>query len=174
MKTSPPKTIGNHVLIAMDTTPESLSLVRSVASALPNPAQTRVTLFHYLMPLLWEHGGDDSDPAAQRELERELKQLRRSEAEVEAKTDRYFDQATAILQQAGVPASHVDTKMDWDERDVAHAVLAELRAGVYSTVIVGQGHSNLFDRLFGRSLQDFLESEAHGVAVWAVESEEKV
>lgn len=165
---TPPETVGERLLIAMDNTPAALDLVRAVAAHLPDPPHTHVTLFHYLPPLLWEHGGDDTNPAARQELEHELEQVQLMEEREEEATDRYFHQAATILQRAGVPTNHIQTKIDGDAADAAHSVLAEVRSGGYSAVVVGQGHASILDRLLGLSLVDVLHKQAGEVTVWAL------
>ena len=168
MSPTPPETIGDRLLIAMDDTPAALELVRAATTHLSDPLHTSVTLFHYLTPLLWEHGGDDTNPEARQELEQELEQVQLDDEQEETEIERYFQQAAALLQKAGVPANQIQTKLNGDAADAAHAVLTELGSGSYSAVVVGLGHASGFERLLGLSLADVVRKEAKGTTVWAV------
>ncbi len=148
----------------------SLRLVQSVAHQLADPAHTRLTLFHYLEPVYWEHGGVNR-PEEAKELRRQEQEWLTCERDQEVITSRYFQQARSILRRAGVPAGNIRTKMTWDTNNVAEAALAELKAGDYTTVVIGRHHHSLFERLLGGDLADILERhEKQQVAVWSVET----
>ncbi len=170
MSEQPPVNLGNNVLIALSNQSASLRLVQTVARQLADPARTRITLFHYLDPIYWEHGGV-SRPEDREELRQQEQQWLASEYNQEVITSRYFQQARSILYRAGVPAGNIRTKMTWETNDVAEAILAELNAGDYTTVVVGHHHHSLFDRLLGGDLADILERhERQQVAIWSVET----
>lgn len=169
MTQQPPTNLGNNLLIAMSNTSASLKLVEHVARHLPDPPHTRITLMHYLQPTMWEHGGDVESPEKLKEiLETEDQQFQNEERE-EERTERYFDQATAILQQNGVPEANIQTTIDWDDRDVAAAILDELHSGRYTAVAVGQHHHDILDRLLGGSLADTLRRHTENVALWTIQ-----
>ncbi len=170
MSEQPPVNLGNDVLIALSNQNVSMRLVQMVAHQLADPARTWITLFHYLEPIYWEHGGVNR-PEDRAELRQQEQQWLASEHDQEVITSRYFQQARSILYRAGVPAANIRTKMAWDTNDVAEAILAELKAGDYTTVVVGRHHHSLFDRLLGGDLADILERhEKQQVAVWSVET----
>ncbi len=170
MSEQPPANLGNNVLIAMSDRSASLRLVQTVAHQLADPAHTRITLFHYLEPIYWEHGGVNRPEEAE-ELRRQEQEWLTCERDQEVITSRYFQQARSILRRAGVPAGSIRTKMTWDTNNVAEAALAELKAGDYTTVVIGRHHRSLFDRLLGGDLANILERhEKQQVAVWSVET----
>ncbi|MCB0105994.1 MAG: universal stress protein [Caldilineaceae bacterium] len=166
--------IGNRILIAMSNRPDALELVRTVADHLRSPAATHVTLMHYLLPMGWEHGGDDS-PAAVAEHKRIEALAAQNEEEAEAQEESNFAKAQAILEAAGVPATQIKTSERWDSTDAAHAVLDELRQGVYTTVVVGEHHHNFLDALFGTSMTEFLQRHVgNKLTVWSIPQAERV
>ena len=159
---------GNRLLVALSNSPSAVSLVRTVANNLADPEQTHITLMHYLLPVGWEHGGDDS-PEAEAQRIRIEKVARQNEEYAEEKEERYFDRARQILEEAGVPTTQIKTNTRWDSMDAAHAVLDELRNGSYSAVVIGQHHHNLLDSLLGTSMADFLQKHVqNSIAIWAV------
>ncbi|MEZ4617538.1 MAG: universal stress protein [Caldilineaceae bacterium] len=163
--------IGNHILIAMSNTPAALELAQTVARNLDYPKNVHVTLMHYLLPVGWEHGGDDS-PEAEAEREHIEAIARHNERAAEEQEERNFDKAKAILEAAGVPGNQIKTSERWDTVDAAHAVLDELRHGVYSTVVVGQHHHTFLDALFGTSMADYLQHHiGNKVAIWSIPQE---
>ncbi len=168
MSEQPPVNLGNKVLIALSNRSASLRLVQMVAHRLADPVHTRVTLFHYLEPIYWEHGGINRPEDAE-ELRQQEHEWLASEHDQEVITSRYFQQARSILYRAGVPGGNIRTKMTWDTNNVAEAALAELKAGDYTTVVIGRHHHSLVDRLLGGDLADILEHrEKQEVAVWCV------
>ncbi len=170
MSEQPPVSLGNQVLIALSNRSASIRLVQIVVHHLADPAHTRITLFHYLEPIYWEHGGVNC-PEDEEDLRQQEKQWLASEHDQEVITSRYFQQARSILFRGGVPAGNIRAKMTWDTNDVAAAILAELKAGDYTTVVIGRHHHSLFDRLLGGDLADILERhEKHQVAVWSVDT----
>ncbi len=172
MSEQPPVSLGNNILIALSNRNASLRLVQRVAHQLADPAHTQITLFHYLEPIYWEHGGINR-PEDIEELHQQEQHWLTREHDQEVITSRYFQQARSILRRAGVPAGNIHTKMTWDTNDVAEAILAELKASNYTTVVVGRYHHSLFDRLLGGDFADILERhEKHQVAVWSVETAE--
>ena len=113
----------------------------------------------------------DLSPEEAEELRRQEQEWLACEHDQEVITSRYFQQARSILYRAGVPAGNIRAKMTWDTNNVAEAALAELKAGVYTTIVVGRHHHSLFDRLLGGDLADILERhEKQQVAVWSVEA----
>lgn len=158
---------GNRLLIAISNHPAALDLVRTVACNLSEPEQAHITLMHYLVPITWEHGGDDSPQAEAERLHIE-EIARQNEEYVEEKEDWYFDHARQLLEKAGVPAKQIKTCERWDAMDAAHAVLDDLRSGNFSTVVIGQHHHNLLDSLLGTSMASFLQKHSEGVQIWSV------
>ncbi len=170
MSEQPPVSLGNHVLIALSNRSASLRLVQVVAHHLADPAHTRITLFHYLEPIYWEHGGVNHPEDAE-ELHQQEREWLTSEHDQEVITSRYFQQARSILYRAGVPAGNIRAQTTWDTNNVAEAVLAELKVGDYTTVVIGRHHHSLVDRVLGGDLADSLERhEKQQVAVWSVET----
>ncbi len=168
MSEQPPVNLGNNVLIALSNRSASLRLVQLVARRITNPAQTRITLFHYLEPIYWEHGGIDRPEEAE-ELRQQAQEWLAHEHDQEVITSRYFQQARSILYRAGIPAGNIRAKMTWDTNNAAEAILTELKAGDYTTVVIGRHHHSLVDRLLGGDLADVLERhEKEQVAVWCV------
>ena len=162
------ETIGNRLLIAMSNRPAALDLVRIVANELPDPKATHVTLMHYLLPMGWEHGGDDS-PEAIAERKRIEAIEAQNEEKAEEQEEQFFAEAQTILEEAGVPASQIQTSERWDSADAAHAVLDELKAGRYSTIVVGEHHDTFLDALFGTSMNEFLQRHVgNQVTIWSI------
>ncbi len=170
MSEQPPVSLGHNILIALSNRNASLRLIQRVAHQLADPARTRITLFHYLEPIYWEHGGVNRPEDAE-ELQRQEQHWLAYEHDQEVITSRYFQQARSILSRAGVPANNICARMTWDTNDVAEALIAELKSGDYTTVVVGRHHHSLFERLWGGDLAAILERhEKYQVAVWSVDT----
>ena len=164
MSEQPPVNLGHNVLIALSNRSTSLRLVQVVARRITDPAHTQITLFHYLESIYWEHGGINREGWRQ-----QAQEWLACEHDQEVITSRYFQQARSILYRAGVPAGNIGARMTWDTNNAAEAILAELKAGDYTTVVIGRHHHSLVDRLLGGDLADVLERyEEPPVAVWCV------
>ncbi|MEZ4680277.1 MAG: hypothetical protein R2932_39265 [Caldilineaceae bacterium] len=83
-----------------------------MARNLDYPKNVHVTLMHYLLPVGWEHGGDDS-PEAEAEREHIEAIARHNERAAEEQEERNFDKAKAILEAAGVPGNQIKTSERW-------------------------------------------------------------
>jgi transketolase len=161
-----PANLGNSLLVAIDDTPISLTTIKEIAASLPDPEHTDVTLMHYLAPVYWEYGGDDLATAQILEKAAWI-----NEYKEEQQTERYFAQAESILAAAGVTASHIHVKEEWDAADVAEAILQELQEGAYTTVVIGQHHQHYLAELLGRDLASILRKHTEHTIVWAIENE---
>ncbi|MEZ4837441.1 MAG: universal stress protein [Caldilineaceae bacterium] len=166
--------LGTNILIALGDRPTSLDLVRSVAGAIHAPKQTRITLMHYLMPIYWEHGGEENDPQALKERLQEELQVEEDEEDEEQRAQKHFAKAQAILQKVGVPAANVRTELAWEEVDAAHAVLDELKRGEYTSVIIGEHDTDFLTRLIDPPMAEIIRRHAGDVTVWTVPTAEEV
>jgi nucleotide-binding universal stress UspA family protein len=164
----PQAKLGNKLLIAMNNTHASLTTVRAVAGQLSDPAHTEIKLMHYIAPIMWEYGGGDSSWALE-ELRREEEQIAEREHREEQSANHYFEEARSILQNVGVPSSHIHTEIAWEGWDVPDAIRKELAAGNYSMVVIGRHHHNTLKRLLGLSLADVLRRHVGDITVWVVE-----
>jgi hypothetical protein len=162
-----PADLGKSLLIAMDDTPGSLAMLGAAVHQLPDLAHTKVTLMHYLAPVYWEYGGGSPETAHYLD-----EQAREREEDEEALTLEYFDQAKAILQDAGVAPDQIVTKEDWSADDVTDAVLQELRSGTYTGVVVGREHHDALARVLHLDLAHALRRHTDNVAVWVVDTTE--
>jgi hypothetical protein len=160
---NPPEGLGKDLLIAVDDTPGSLEMIRAVASALPDPEHTQITLMHYLAPVFWEYGG--GNPEAARYLDEQAHEKEHAEQRL---TQRYFDKATSILAGEGVNPDHVRTEMNWSADNVAQAILSELQAGKYSGVVIGQDHHHALSRMLHLDPAHVLRRHAENIIVWVV------
>jgi nucleotide-binding universal stress UspA family protein len=165
-----PKNLGDRLLIALSDTPESLEMLRQVAKNLPNPANTFITLMHYLAPIYWEHGGVES-PEDLEQIRHEEERIEEAEIEEEQETEHYFERARTILERAGVPSQQIDATVHYDENSAAEAVLTELKDGAYTGVIMGAEHHTKLLGLLGGPVTDVLRKHDPNVVVWVVEVE---
>lgn len=160
-----PANLGNNLLVAMDDSPVTLTTIEQIGRRLPEPARTEVTLMHFLSPVYWEYGGGDLATAGLLEQAAWLQ-----ERQEEKLTEAYFAQAREILANAGVSATHIHTKEEWNAADVANAILQELQQGAFTAVVIGQHHHTLLSDLFGGDLASVLNEHAPGIVVWTIET----
>jgi hypothetical protein len=160
-----PVDLGNSLLVAMDDKPLGLATVEQIARWLPDPTRTEVTLMHYLSPVYWEYGGGDMGTAKILEQEAWTQEL-----EEQHLTETYFAEAQDILRNAGVAATHIHAKEEWDADDVADAILSELQQGAFTAVVIGQHHHNSLAELFGYDLASILHKHDAGIVVWTIET----
>lgn len=164
---APPK-LGESILIVMDNCPACLDMLKLVISRLPRLNERFFTLLHCCPYLYWEHGGAD-DPDNQRYLET----VEQAEAEEFRQTQQYFEQASAVLQAAGVPKSHIRTQATTEASSPLEAVMAELRQHEHTGVIISSRHADVINRLRGQGVTDMFRRRMN-VAVWALETETPV
>ena len=162
-----PADLGNHLLVAMNDDQDSLDLVRRVAQCLPDPAETEITLIHYLAPMVWATGvGDINDALLAYDWD-EIAKLEKMEADI---TEEIFAQAREVLQEAGVATVHIHAKTTpVPYPSVTREVLEALEEGLYSAVVVGRHHHNALTRLLRRDPGAAISKRARGVTVWVVE-----
>ena len=167
-----PENLGKNLLIAMGNSPASLRLVQIVADTVPDLAETKITLMHYLTAVYWEHGGIDT--------RQDLRVLRAEEDEVwqeehaeQITTRRYFEEARSILIAAGIPQEHIHTKYAYEENDVTEAILDTLKAGHYSAVIVGKHHHDYLERALKFNFTAIMHRHEANIMVWVVDDEQQ-
>lgn len=160
--------LGKHLLVAMGNTPASLTMIRTIAAELSDLSDNRITLMHYMTPIFWEHGGDHS-PEGLAEIRREEEQWEAREHEAEQAADSYFELARSILEKAGVPPDHIETKLCWEGDDVCDAIQNELADGHYSSVVVGQHHHGILSRLLHNTVADIISRRAGDIPIWVVD-----
>ncbi len=165
-----PENLGNSLLIAMSNTPESLALIRAVATWVPGLAHKTITLIHYITPVYWEHGGASS-PAEVEMIRKEEEQIWESEHNRITLTQSYFEQARFILQDAGVHPKQIQTKIVYEGESVADTILIQLKEGYYTGVIIGSHHHKTLFGLLNNSLADVIHRHAEYVQVWAIDLE---
>ena len=162
--TAPPQ-LGPNVLVILDKSPGFLDALRSVAASLPYIPHTLFTLFCCCPTRYWEHGGAD-DPDVKRQLEDAWKA-----AEKEFDLARHcLNQARSVLQDAGVPDSHICTRISTEQDSLIAATTAEVRAGHYSGVIVHRTHDDIVNRLLQKGVTDRFRRLPE-VEVWAIDTE---
>lgn len=160
-----PANLGNNLLVAMDDSPGSMTMIRELASLLPDPTHTEVTLMHYLAPVYWEYGGGNQETATL--LEKQVWEWERNEEQL---TEQYFEKAQDVLQHSGVAATQIHAKENWDARDVANAILCELEQRAYTAVVIGQHHRSILDRLLSLDLATTLRNHTNeDTVVWVLE-----
>jgi hypothetical protein len=157
--------LGDNLLVVMDNCPACLEMLGAVASNLPRLNHRYFTLLHCCPAIYWEHGGG-TDP----ETRHEIDAVWESEEDEYSLTRQYFDQACHILQQAGVPPSHILTTAAVDNNSVIDATMAELRRGKYTGVIVSSDHHDIINRLHARGLTDIFR-RIPKVAAWEIDNE---
>ncbi|MFL7840255.1 MAG: transketolase [Candidatus Promineifilaceae bacterium] len=160
-----PANLGNSLLVAVDDTTSSLAMIVQLALSLPDPAKIEATLMHYLSPVYWEYGGGDSATANILEHEALAQELAEQHL-----TATYFAQAREILENAGVAATHIHVKEEWDANDVAGAILSELQQGAFTAIVIGRHHHNSLARLFGLDLAAILHKHAPDIVIWTIET----
>ena len=161
-RTAPPR-LGLNVLIVMDRSPGFLEALRGAAACLPQIAHMTFTLLCCCPMRYWEHGGADS-PEAKDEIERAS---RRQDEALDC-AERCLNQASAILEQAGVPARHILTRIVTTQDSYVAAAMHELNQGQYSGVIVSRYHEDLINRLQRRGVTDIFR-RIPNVEVWALD-----
>jgi transaldolase/glucose-6-phosphate isomerase len=164
-----PDDIGRNLLIAMDDMPESIAMVRIVAHQLPNPSEVKVTLMHYIAPIFWEYDASPS-PEKQEAIHKEIDKFWKEERELHARTMSYFDRAKIILQDVGVLADQIETRIYLDENFARDAILDELKRGAYSTVVVGGHHNHSLFHILDSSIAGYIQRHARDIQVWIVEA----
>lgn len=147
-RTAPPR-LGLNVLVVVDRSPGFFDALRSAVVSFPELAHTIFTVFCCCPMRYWEHGGADN-PQVKTDIERAWKQ---QDEELDC-AERCMSQARAILEGAGVPASHIFTKVATEAESYLEAAMHELNQGQYSGVVVSRYHDDLVNRLRRRGVTD--------------------
>jgi K+-sensing histidine kinase KdpD len=82
-----------------------------------------------------------------------------------------FAHATAILQEAGVPAQVVEMQISTSigGQDVVPEILAAARAGQHGTFVVGREAFSWLQERFHHHVGDELIRQGQGLTIWVVE-----
>jgi hypothetical protein len=151
-QTVPPR-LGQNILVIMENTPVFLDALRDTVAGLPEIDLKSFMLLYCCPVVYWEHGGGD-DPQTQQQVQ-QVWEARRKEFDL---TKQYLKKAAAILQDAGVPASSISTRIATDRNTPAAAVIAEMQQNWYSGVITGTRCPDIVSRLERRGLTDRFRS----------------
>lgn len=158
-----PPQLGHNVLVVMDSVPGFLDALRSTIVSLPQVTQTFFTLLCCHPTHYWEHGGAD-DP----EVEQQIENVWQTEDQEFDHAKHCLDQASAILQDAGVPASHISTKTSIDDDSLIAATMHELKRGQYSGVIISRYHDDIVNRLLRTGVTDMFR-HIPKMQVWPID-----
>lgn len=140
--------LGQNVLVVMESAPRFLDTLRSVVVTIPQVSEKFFTLIGCCPPRYWEHGGADNP-----EVREEIANAWREELAEAHHAEECMARAQAVLEAAGVPKSHVSTKLAVDA-EVTPAIMRELRACRYTGVIVSRYHGDLINRLMKKGVTD--------------------
>lgn len=160
---------NERILIAIGGRPEDRRLIDAIIQQIHAPQQTWITLIHYMVPLYWEHGVIPDEPEGLEELNAEEAQMETDEEAAAEEAKAHLSALRNTLIKAGIPAEHIQERLDWDAPDTAQALLRELREGAYTVLAVGKHHHDFLTRFLHQSLADYLRKHApEGVTVWVV------
>jgi hypothetical protein len=163
MTTIPPG-LGNSLLILMSDTPASLAMIRNVLRQLADPPRARITLAHYLEPLLWRTADLKTILAWQEWFEQQDDLLNVSQPDPDLPS--YFDRARGTLVQTGIVPEQIHVDMVWHNLDTINMRLAHLGRGDYSGVVIVRHHYDLLFNLLGSTLRQMLEPYGHQITLW--------
>jgi hypothetical protein len=158
-----PTHLGQNILIVMESTPSFLDALRTFVVSLPQVTDTFFTLLCCHPTQYWEHGGADN-PEVQEQIEKAWK----AEDEEFDRAKICLDQARAILQDAGIPVSHILTKTALEVDSLVTATMHELSQRHYTGVIVSRYHTDIVNRLLRKGLTDIFRAIPQ-VEVWALD-----
>jgi hypothetical protein len=157
-----PPELGQSILIVMDTHPDSLEMIKTAMTYLPDLVHRSFTLLFCSFPRYWEHSGSE-DP----EVQHEIDAVWDEEEHEFARIDEYMETAKSLLIAAGVPHYHIFTRRAFLHESLIYAALMELKQCQYSGVIVNNYHEELVNRLRARGLTDLFRYIPK-VTVWAI------
>ena len=161
-----PPYLGQKVLLVMDSVPGFLDALRSAIVSLPQITQSFFTLLCWHPAHYWEHGGADNP-----EVRQQIENVWRAKDEEYDRAEHCLDQARAILQDAGVPVSHIITKTSIDEDSLIAATMHELKRRNYTGVVISRYHDDIVNRLLRKGLTDMFR-KIPKVEVWAVDTDQ--
>jgi len=153
---------NNRVLLAMDASEGSMRAVSHI-SAFLGGTDAEVTLFHVIRsvyPTPFDSVSEESEAA---KLEALVIESREKRAIMEA-----FQEASQILQKAGVRADHIAKKVVSGVATRSGAIAAQAMVGGYSTIVMGRrGHSRVGEFHMGRVTNKVIQLTSEA-AVWLV------
>ena len=133
----------------MDHVPGFLDALQAVVSTFPDITYKSFTLLCCCPTRYWEHGGADGpDVRSAIDAVRDVREAQHRRIE------HCLEQARAMLQNAGVPASHILSKTETGVDSLMAATMAEVRDHFYSGVIITSYHDDIVNRLRGGGLTD--------------------
>ena len=159
--------LGQHILVVIDHSSGYFDALHMTISRLPKITHTFFTLLCCCPTHYWGHGGEDTP-----ELKRYIESLRKEAEEEFNLAKRCLDRGKAMLQDAGVPPSHILTKTSTEDSLTA-ATMAELRQGQFSGVIVSLFQYDIVNRLHGRGITDIFR-QLPQVEVWAIDTKKAI
>ena len=159
-----PPHLGQNVLVVLDSIPGFLDTLRSATESLPHMAHTSFTLLCCHPTTYWEHSGADNPEAAA-----QIEDTWQAEDTAFNRAQDCLDQARAILQDAGVPDTHIITKTPLDKDSIIAATMHELKRYPYTGVILSRYHDDIINRLLRKGLTDIFR-KLPNVQVWPIDS----
>lgn len=157
--------MGDDILVVMDNCPTCIDMLRRVCSRLNQLDRKYFTLLHCCPAIYWEHGGN-----ADANMQQQIDAVWQAEEAEFNQTQYFFEQAKQVLQEAGVPASHIYTTTASNKRGLLDATMSELKLKTYSGVIISSIHTDIINRLYGRGVTDIFR-RLPKVTVWPIDTE---
>ncbi len=143
------------VLIGVDDTATSLRAVQYAGHVLGEVPEARCCLLHVY-------------PSPPPDYYRNGATLAQWQAERQERGRKIVAKATAVLQEAGIPASAITTDLRMADTTLSQTILQVQDEGAYGTVVVGRrGLSKAEEFLFG-SISSALVHHCEGCTIWVV------
>lgn len=160
------KRLGQNILVVIDSSAGYLDILRAATTHLPQIDSKFFTLLccYPTHNWYWEHGGADNPEAKQ-----ELEDVWNEEDKVLNRAEHCLNECRAILQAAGVPASHIFTRISDTEGGVVPATMHELKQSDYTGVIVSSYQQDIVNRLRRIGITDLFR-RLPKVEVWAIDT----
>ena len=163
--------LGYRVLVVMERDPASPGLIQAVVNHGSDLTKRHFTLLCCCPAMYWEHGGGASTAGAI-QVAQELAQV---DAHYERATEianEVLTTAANMLREAGVREDHITTRTCFEADSLIEAIYRELRAQIYSTVVIDQRQRKAIRRLTKRGIWKWFLPYIPEVDVWAVDVEE--
>jgi nucleotide-binding universal stress UspA family protein len=155
--------INKRILLTVDGTAESLSVVRYVSETL-HPVGTEVCVYHVISKVpevFWDLGNDpDWSP--------KIEAIREYEQKQEEIAVNFVNKSAEILKDAGFQPENVHTRLVAKHIGIARDILVEARRGGYDVLVIGRGQVGSLQNMPLGSVASKIVSAVSAPSLWLV------
>ena len=154
------------ILVAMDTSKNSLKAVEYAASVIDESVQ--ITLFHVFYKAYYGSIPGEKLPHHDVSFSGSTGEFKQWLQSQRIAAEEALEQGRRILVKAGADGEKIKVKIVESEKGVARDILNETERGGYDTIVIGRRGTSDIKQFLTGNIADKIVRHAHDCAVWVV------